>query len=44
MTEAIEACAVENPPSTSTLEEWRKVWNRCTYFEKGFWDMGLNLS
>jgi hydroxymethylpyrimidine/phosphomethylpyrimidine kinase len=42
--DAIEACAVVNPPSANTLEEWRKVWEKCTRFEKAFWDMGLNLS
>ena len=33
-----------DPPSPARLNEWRKVWERCTRFEKAFWDMSMELS
>ncbi|KAF9009599.1 Phosphomethylpyrimidine kinase-domain-containing protein [Cyathus striatus] len=39
--EVIEACAEADPPSPRRLEEWRKVWERCTRLEKGFWDAAM---
>ena len=41
--EAIECCAVADPPSSERLAEWVGVWERCTKLEKAFWDMGLSI-
>ncbi|KIK51945.1 hypothetical protein GYMLUDRAFT_251621 [Collybiopsis luxurians FD-317 M1] len=41
--ETIEACAAADPASANRFEEWFKVWERCTEFEKGFWDMAMNV-
>jgi hydroxymethylpyrimidine/phosphomethylpyrimidine kinase / thiaminase len=42
--ERIEALAVQDPPSPKTLEHWKMIWGRCTYLEKGFWNMAMDLS
>ncbi|TFK74648.1 hypothetical protein BDN72DRAFT_812561 [Pluteus cervinus] len=39
--DAIETRAVDDPPSSKRLEEWRVVWEKCTLFEKGFWDNAM---
>lgn len=40
--ETIEGRALADPPSPARFEEWRKVWEKCTLLEKGFWDMAMN--
>ncbi|KAI0296853.1 hypothetical protein BC826DRAFT_1003347 [Russula brevipes] len=42
--ERLEALAVHDPPSSKKLEQWTKIWGRCTLLEKGFWDMAVDLS
>jgi len=42
--EIIEALAAADPPSKRRFDEWCTVWKRCTEFERGFWDMAMNLS
>ncbi|KAG5337607.1 hypothetical protein C0989_009167 [Termitomyces sp. Mn162] len=37
----IEARAVNDPPSPARLAEWMQVWQRCTKFERGFWDAAM---
>lgn len=44
LADAIEACAADDPPSPGRLDEWKTVWERCTGFEKAFWDMAMELS
>lgn len=43
-TELIETRAAADVPSQARLQEWLTVWRQCTILEKGFWDMGMNLS
>ncbi|KZP13804.1 hypothetical protein FIBSPDRAFT_921540 [Athelia psychrophila] len=40
----IEAMAEADPPSETRLAEWQAVWEKCTWLEKNFWDMAMNLS
>ncbi|KAG6854169.1 hypothetical protein C0991_009821 [Blastosporella zonata] len=37
----IESRAVEDPPSPARFAEWVQVWERCTKFERGFWDAAM---
>ncbi|KAG6907521.1 hypothetical protein DXG01_008610 [Tephrocybe rancida] len=37
----IETRAAEDPPSPARLAEWVQVWERCTKFERGFWDAAM---
>ncbi|KAF5374577.1 hypothetical protein D9757_010163 [Collybiopsis confluens] len=39
--ETIESRAAADPPSKVRLDEWFRIWERCTEFEKGFWDMAM---
>ncbi|KAF4614645.1 hypothetical protein D9613_003401 [Agrocybe pediades] len=41
--ETMESLAVSESPSEAKLEEWKKVWKRCTMLEKSFWDMAMDL-
>ncbi|KJA19069.1 hypothetical protein HYPSUDRAFT_56780 [Hypholoma sublateritium FD-334 SS-4] len=41
--DALEACAVADPPSAVRFKEWQAVWAKCTRLEKGFWDMAMEL-
>ncbi|KAG6844025.1 hypothetical protein H0H87_010534 [Tephrocybe sp. NHM501043] len=40
----IESRAVEDPPSPARLAEWVQVWERCTKFERGFWDAAMAVA
>ncbi|KAI0261730.1 Phosphomethylpyrimidine kinase-domain-containing protein [Gloeopeniophorella convolvens] len=42
--ERIEALAVADPPTPTTLARWQAIWGRCTQLEKQFWDMAMNLA
>ncbi|KAG6808730.1 hypothetical protein H0H92_003092 [Tricholoma furcatifolium] len=37
----IEGRAADDTPSPIRLAEWVQVWQRCTLFEKGFWDAAM---
>ncbi|KAF9533682.1 Phosphomethylpyrimidine kinase-domain-containing protein [Crepidotus variabilis] len=39
--QTIEDLARTDPPSEARFEEWRSVWERCTWLEKSFWDMAM---
>jgi len=41
--DAIEERMTMHPPSPEQFLEMRKVWDRCTKLEIGFWDMALDL-
>lgn len=43
LSDAIEECAMADSPSPARLNEWRREWEKCTRFEKAFWDMGMDL-
>lgn len=42
--ETIEAMAEADPPSEARLAEWQAVWEKCTWLEKKFWDMAINVA
>jgi len=37
----VEGQASSDPPSEARLKEWCDVWQKCTWFEKCFWDMAF---
>jgi len=42
--ELMELLAERDAPSQSRYDVWFSIWERTVGFEKGFWDMALNLS
>ncbi|WVQ79761.1 phosphomethylpyrimidine kinase [Cryptococcus sp. DSM 104549] len=41
--ENLEKRVARDPPTPQKLAKLTKIWHDCLRFERGFWDMGLNL-